>query len=146
VVGLLIIIFRFTKIGLAMRATAEDEQVTRSLGVRATTVYAIAWVIACVTGVVAGILMGGVSGVMTSTSEIGLKALAVVILGGLDSVGGVIAAGLILGVSEKLALGYLDHLMPSGGGLANVFPFLIMIVVLIIKPHGLFGLKRIERV
>ncbi len=69
VVGLLIIIFRFTKIGLAMRATAEDEQVTGSLGVRATTVYAIAWVIACVTGVVAGIFMGGVSGVMTSTSE-----------------------------------------------------------------------------
>lgn len=146
VVGLLMIIFRYTKIGLAMRATAEDEQVTRSLGVRATVVYALAWVISCVTGVVGGILMGGVSGVMTSLSDIGLKALAVVILGGLDSIGGVIAAGLVLGISENLAAGYLDHMMPSGGGLANVFPFLVMIAVLIVKPHGLFGLKRIERV
>jgi branched-chain amino acid transport system permease protein len=81
-----------------------------------------------------------------SLSESGLKALAVVILGGLASIGGAIFAGLLLGVLENLAAGYLDPLMPSGGGLANVFPFIVMIVVLIIKPHGLFGLSRIERV
>jgi branched-chain amino acid transport system permease protein len=146
VVAILMVIFRFTKAGLAMRGTAEDEQVVRSSGIRVTMVYALAWVIACVVGVVGGILLGGVSGVMTPLADIGLKAMAVVILGGLDSVGGAIIAGLILGVSENLAAGYLDPLMPSGGGLANIFPFLVMIVVLIIRPHGLFGLKRIERI
>ena len=146
VVAILMFVFRYTKIGLAMRATAEDEQVTRSLGIKATTVYALVWVIACVVGVVGGILLGGVSGVSPPLSEIGLKALAVVILGGLDSIGGAIVAGIMLGILENLAAGYLDPLMPSGGGLANVFPFVVMLAVLIIKPHGLFGLKRIERV
>jgi branched-chain amino acid transport system permease protein len=146
VVTLLVLLFRYTKIGLAMRATAEDADVTRTVGIRATTVYALAWVIACVVGVVGGLLLGGVSGVTTSLSEIGLKALAVVILGGLDSIGGAIVAGIAVGILENLAAGYLDPLMPSGGGLANVFPFIIMILVLMIKPHGLFGLKRIERV
>jgi branched-chain amino acid transport system permease protein len=146
VVAILMIIFRFTKSGLAMRATAEDEQVVRSSGIRVTVVYALAWIIACVVGVVGGILLGGVSGVMIPLADIGLKAMAVVILGGLDSIGGAIIAGLILGVLENLASGYLDPLMPSGGGLANVFPFLIMIIVLIFRPHGLFGLKRIERI
>jgi branched-chain amino acid transport system permease protein len=146
VVGILMFIFRYTKRGLAMRATAEDEQVTRSLGIKVTMVYALVWVIACVVGVLAGVLLGGVSGVSPPLSEIGLKALAVVILGGLDSVGGAIVAGIILGVLENLAAGYLDPLMPSGGGLATVFPFIVMLAVLIFKPHGLFGLKRIERV
>jgi branched-chain amino acid transport system permease protein len=146
VVGILMFIFRFTKSGLAMRATAEDEQVTRGLGIKATMVYALVWVIACVVGVLGGILLGGVSGVSPPLAEIGLKALAVVILGGLDSIGGAIVAGVILGILENLASGYLDPLMPSGGGLANVFPFIVMIVVLVFKPHGLFGLKRIERV
>jgi branched-chain amino acid transport system permease protein len=146
VVTLLMLMFRYTKIGLAMRATAEDEHVTRSAGIRATMVYALAWVIAAVVGVVGGVLLGGVSGVSIAMSEIGLKALAVVILGGLDSIGGAIFAGLMLGILENLAAGYLDPLMPSGGGLASVFPFIVMILVLMIKPHGLFGLKRIERV
>jgi branched-chain amino acid transport system permease protein len=146
VVGILMFVFRYTKIGLAMRATAEDEQVTRSLGIKATKVYAIVWVIACVVGVVGGVLLGGVSGVSPPIAEIGLKSLAVVILGGLDSIGGAIVGGIILGILENLAAGYLDPLMPSGGGLASVFPFIIMLVVLVFKPHGLFGLKRIERV
>jgi len=146
VVAILMFIFRFTKRGLAMRATAEDEQVTRSLGIKATMVYALVWVIACVVGVLGGVLLGGVSGVSPPLSEIGLKALAVVILGGLDSIGGAIVAGVILGVLENLAAGYLDPLMPSGGGLATVFPFIVMLAVLIFRPYGLFGLKRIERI
>jgi branched-chain amino acid transport system permease protein len=146
VVIILMLVFRYTKAGLAMRATAEDEQVVRSSGIKVTMVYALAWIIACVVGVIGGILLGGTSGVMTSLADIGLKAMAVVILGGLDSIGGAIVAGLLLGVLENLAAGYLDPLMPSGGGLANVFPFLIMIIVLVIRPYGLFGLKRIERI
>jgi branched-chain amino acid transport system permease protein len=144
-VAILMLFFRYTKMGLAMRATAEDLQVVQSVGIKATTVYALSWVIACVVGVIGGILLGGVSGVMIPLAEIGLKAFAVVLLGGVNSIGGAIVAGIILGVLENVAAGYLDPLLPRGG-LAQVFPFIIMIIVLIFKPHGLFGLVRIERI
>jgi branched-chain amino acid transport system permease protein len=144
-VALFMLFFRYTKFGLAMRATAEDLQVVQSVGIRATTVYAVSWVIACVVGVIGGILLGGVSGVMIPLAEIGLKAFAVVLLGGVNSVGGAIVAGVILGVLENVAAGYLDPLLPRGG-MAQVFPFIVMIIVLIFRPYGLFGLVRIERV
>ena len=145
VVAILLLFFRYTKSGLAMRATAEDEQVVQSVGIKVTTVYALSWVIACVVGVIGGILLGGVSGVMVPLAEIGIKAFAVVLLGGVDSIGGAIVAGIILGVLENVAAGYLDPLLP-GGGLAQVFPFIVMIIVLIFRPYGLFGLVRIERI
>ena len=145
-VAILMLFFRYTKIGLAMRATAEDLQVVQSVGIRATTVYAVSWVIACVVGVIGGILLGGVSGVMTPLADVGLKAFAVVLLGGVNSIGGAIVAGIILGVLENIAAGYLDPLLPAGGGLAHVFPFIIIIIVLIFRPYGLFGLIRIERI
>jgi branched-chain amino acid transport system permease protein len=144
-VALLMALFRYTKIGLAMRATAEDLQVVQSVGIKATTVYAVSWVIACVVGVIGGMLLGGVSGVMIPLAEIGLKAFAVVLLGGVNSIGGAIVAGIILGVLENVAAGYLDPLLP-GGGLAQIFPFVVMIIVLIFRPYGLFGLVRIERI
>jgi branched-chain amino acid transport system permease protein len=144
-VALLMALFRYTKIGLAMRATAEDLQVVQSVGIKATTVYAVSWVIACVVGVIGGMLLGGVSGVMIPLAEIGLKAFAVVLLGGANSIGGAIVAGIILGVLENVAAGYLDPLLP-GGGLAQIFPFVVMIIVLIFRPYGLFGLVRIERI
>jgi branched-chain amino acid transport system permease protein len=144
-VVLLMVLFRYTKIGLAMRATAEDLQVVQSLGIRATTVYAVSWVIASVVGVVGGILLGGVSGVMIPLAEIGLKAFAVVLLGGANSIGGAIIAGIILGILENVAAGYLDPLLP-GGGFAQIFPFVVMIIVLVFKPYGLFGMARIERI
>ena len=145
-VAILMLFFRYTKIGLAMRATAEDEQVVQSCGIRATTVYAVSWVIACVVGVIGGILLGGVSGVMIPLAEVGLKAFAVVLLGGVNSIGGAIVAGIILGVLENVAAGYLDPLLPAGGGLAHVFPFIVMIIVLVFRPHALFGLVTIERI
>jgi branched-chain amino acid transport system permease protein len=144
-VVLLMLLFRYTKIGLAMRATAEDLHVVQSLGIRATTVYAVSWVIACVVGVIGGILLGGVSGANMELAEVGLKAFAVVLLGGVNSIGGAIVAGIILGMLENVAAGYLDPLLP-GGGLAKVFPFIVMIIVLIFRPYGLFGLTRIERI
>ena len=144
-VTILMLLFRYTKIGLAMRATAEDLQVVQSVGIRATTVYAASWVIACVVGVIGGILLGGVSGVMIPLAEIGLKAFAVVLLGGVNSIGGAIVAGIILGMLENVAAGYMDPLLPRGG-LAQVFPFIVMIIVLFFKPYGLFGLVRIERI
>jgi branched-chain amino acid transport system permease protein len=144
-VAILLLLFRYTKIGLAMRATAEDLQVVQSVGIKATTVYTVSWIIACVVGVIGGILLGGVSGVKIELSAIGLKAFAVVLLGGVNSVSGAIVAGIILGVSENVAAGYLDPLLP-GGGMAQVFPFIVMIIVLIFRPYGLFGLVRIERI
>jgi branched-chain amino acid transport system permease protein len=144
-VVLLMLLFRYTKIGLAMRATAEDLQVVQSVGIRVTTVYAVSWVIACVVGVIGGILLGGVSGANMELAEVGLKAFAVVLLGGVNSIGGAIVGGIILGMLENVAAGYLDPLLP-GGGLAKVFPFIVMIIVLIFRPYGLFGLTRIERI
>ena len=91
------------------------------------------------------ILLGGVSDVMIPLAEISLKAFAVVLLGGVNSIGGTIVAGIILGVLENVAAGYLDPLLP-GGGLAQIFPFVVMIIVLIFKPYGLFGLVRIKRI
>jgi branched-chain amino acid transport system permease protein len=144
-VAILMLVFRYTKIGLAMRATAEDLQVVQSVGIKATTVYAVSWIIACVVGVIGGILIGGVSGANMDLANVGLKAFAVVLLGGVNSVGGAIVAGIILGMLENVAAGYLDPLLP-GGGLAQVFPFFVMIIVLVFRPHGLFGLAHIERV
>ena len=144
-VAILMFVFKYTKIGLAMRATAEDLRVVQSLGIRATTVYSVSWVIASVVGVIGGILLGGVSGVSIPLAEIGLKALAVVLLGGANSIGGAILAGIILGILENHAPGYLDPILP-GGGLAQVFPFVVMIIVLIFRPYGLFGTARIERI
>jgi branched-chain amino acid transport system permease protein len=144
-VAVLMFLFRYTKIGLAIRATADDEQVVQSAGIRVTTIYALSWVIASVVGVIGGILLGGVSGVMIPLAQVGIKAFAVVLLGGVNSIGGAIVAGIILGVLENVAAGYLDPLLP-GGGLANVFPFIVMIIVLTIRPYGLFGQVRIERI
>jgi branched-chain amino acid transport system permease protein len=144
-VAILMLFLRYTKIGLAMRATAEDLQVVQSVGIKATTVYAVSWSIACVVGVIGGILLGGVSGANMELAEVGLKAFAVVLLGGVNSIGGAIVAGIILGMLENVAAGYLDPLLP-GGGLAKVFPFIVMIIVLIFRPYGLFGLVRIERI
>ena len=145
IVTFLMLFFRYTKVGLAMRATAEDLHVVQSMGIRATTVYASSWVIASIVGVIGGILLGAVSGVMTALAEVGGKAFAVVLLGGVNSIGGAIVAGIMLGVLENLAAGYLDPLLPTGG-LANVFPYIVMIIVLIFRPNGLFGLVRIERI
>jgi branched-chain amino acid transport system permease protein len=144
-VALLMILFRYTKIGLAMRGTAEDLQVVQSLGIRATTVYSVSWIIACVVGVIGGILLGGVSGVMIPLAEVGIKSFAVVLLGGVNSIGGAIFAGIILGMLENIAAGYIDPLLP-GGGVSQVFPFMVMIIVLVFRPYGLFGMARIERI
>ena len=144
-VVVLMLLFRYTKYGLAMRATADDIQVVQSAGIKVTTVYALSWVIASIVGVIGGILLGGVSGVMIPLSQVGIKALAVVLLGGVNSIGGAIVAGIILGMLENVAAGYLDPLLP-GGGLASVFPFIVMIIVLTIRPYGLFGQVRIERI
>jgi branched-chain amino acid transport system permease protein len=146
VVIILALFFRYSRQGLAMRATAEDEQVAQSNSVKVNTVYTLAWMIASVLGVIGGMFLGSMSGASLGLSITGLKALAIALLGGLDSIPGAIVAGVIIGCLENVSAGYLDPLLPSGGGLAGVFPFIIMIIMLIFKPYGLFGLIKIERI
>jgi branched-chain amino acid transport system permease protein len=128
-----------------MRAAAEDEQVAQCAGIRVTTVYALSWIIASITGVIAGVLLGSVGGASTSLADFGLQAFAVVLLGGVNSLGGAILAGIIVGVAQTIAGAYLDPLTHLHGW-ASVLPFMLMIIVLIIRPSGLFGLRRIERI
>ncbi len=137
--------FKYSRFGIAMRATAFSQQVALSMGIPVRHMFALAWAIAAVVSAIGGILLGAVrTGVDQSLALIGLKVLPVVILGGLDSVLGAIVGGLLIGVLENLAGGYLDPLF--GGGVKEVAPFVILVSILMIKPYGLFGKVRIERV
>ncbi len=137
--------FQRTKIGLAMRGTAEDHQLARSEGVRVNRVFIMAWFIAIVLAAIGGFLMALLHGVnQEPLVALGMKSLAVVILGGMESVAGAVIGGILIGLFEALGTGYLDPLV--GGGVDEVFPFVILLVVLLIKPYGLFGYTRIERV
>jgi len=136
--------FRFTKAGLAMRATSEDHQLARGTGIRVKTVFAQSWAICALVAGIAGIILASLFSVTIELSEVGLIAIAVVLVGGLESVPGAIVAGLIIGVAEALARGYIDPMV--GGGVASAFAFALAIVSLLIWPYGLFGLRRIERI
>ena len=137
--------FKYSRAGVAMRATAFSQQVAQSMGISVRRMFALAWAIAAVVSAIGGILLGGVrGGVDAALAAIGLKVIPVVILGGLDSVIGAIVGGLIVGVLENLAGGYLDPLF--GGGVKEVAPFVILVLILMIKPYGLFGKVHIDRV
>ncbi|MFH1479757.1 MAG: branched-chain amino acid ABC transporter permease [Pseudomonadota bacterium] len=136
--------FKYTRQGLAMRAVAEDHQAAQSRGIRVHNVFAWAWAISAIVSAIGGMLLGSIMGISFAMSWIGLKVFPVVLLGGLESLPGAIIAGLIVGVLENIAGGYLDPLV--GGGIKEIFPFIILIIVLLIKPYGLFGLERIERI
>jgi branched-chain amino acid transport system permease protein len=137
--------FKYSRFGIAMRATAFSQQVALSMGISVRRMFALAWAIAAVVSAIGGILLGAVrTGVDQSLALIGLKVLPVVILGGLDSILGAIVGGLLIGVLENLAGGYLDPVF--GGGVKEVAPFVILVAILMIKPYGLFGKVKIERV
>lgn len=147
VIALLILFslfFKFSKIGVAMRAVADDQQAALSMGISVKAVYAITWTIASVVASIGGVLLGNINGVSSTMAIIGLTVLPVVILGGLDSILGAIVGGFIIGILQSMAGGYLDPLV--GGGLKEVAPFIVIILILMIKPHGLFGKGGIERV
>jgi branched-chain amino acid transport system permease protein len=143
---ILTLFFRHTKAGLAMRAVGEDHQVAQAAGVRVRSVFSQVWMVASVVAAVGGVLLGSINGISPELGILGLKAFPVVVLGGLDSIPGVIIAGPIVGMLEHLAIGYLDPLPFVGGGMADVAPYIILLLILLIKPYGLMGLKRIERI
>ena len=137
--------FKFSRMGLAMRATAFNQQVAQSLGISVRTVFAAAWAISAVVSALAGVVVGMVNGVSQALSFFGIKVFPAVILGGLDSIVGAIVGGLIIGVFENLAE-FVDSQYLNWGNLYTVAPFYALIVILMIKPYGLFGTKQIERI
>ena len=144
-IGLLSAFFRYSKAGVAMRAAAFNQQVALSMGISVKRMFALAWAIAAVVSAIGGIFLGNMrGGVDGSIAFIGLKVIPVVILGGLDSLTGALVGGLIVGVLENLAGGYLDGYV--GGGAKEVAPFFLLILILMVRPYGLFGTEEIERV
>jgi branched-chain amino acid transport system permease protein len=143
-VAALALAFRFTRIGIAMRAVADDQQAALSVGISVRRVFALSWVVSVMVSAIGGILLANIQGVGIGLSAVGLKALPVAIVGGLDSIPGAIVGGVLIGVLENLSAGYLDA--PLGGGVREVAPYVFLVIILLIKPYGLFGRERIERV
>jgi branched-chain amino acid transport system permease protein len=143
--GVFVVFFKSTTLGVAMRAVADDQPAAQSLGVSVRRIFAASWAIAAVVGATAGIVVGSINGLNADAlSFIGLKVFPAVILGGLDSVPGAVVGGITIGVLENLAGGYLDPLV--GGGIKEVAPFAALVLVLMLRPYGLFGTVEIERV
>jgi branched-chain amino acid transport system permease protein len=138
------IFFQYTATGRALRAVADDHQAAQSIGIPLNRIWVIVWSVAGFTALVAGIIWGSKLGVQFSLSLVALKALPVVILGGLTSVPGAIVGGLIIGVGEKVSEVYLGpHI---GGGIEIWFGYVLVLFVLLVRPQGLFGEKIIDRV
>lgn len=136
--------FNHTRMGLEMTAVAEDHQIALSLGLNVKRSIAASWAISGVLCTLAAIIFVSGKGMTFMVGDIGLVALPVALLAGLESVGGLILAGLLIGISMGLAEHFLDSILQ--GGVGAVFPFVIMIIVLLIRPSGLFGWKTIERI
>ncbi|MFG1376497.1 branched-chain amino acid ABC transporter permease [Xanthobacter autotrophicus] len=137
--------FKYSRLGLAMRATAFSQQVAQSLGISVRQVFALSWGISAAVSAVAGVVVGIVNGVSSALSYFGIKVFPAVILGGLDSVFGAVVGGLIMGLLENLAQ-YVDSQYLKWGNLYEIVPFYALIIILMIKPYGLFGTRDIERV
>ena len=144
VFALLTLFFRYHKMGIAMRATADDQMAVQACGIPVTTVFSRSWMFACVVSAVGGVLVSSIGGITHGLVQTGLKAFSVVILGGLNSFLGAIIAGPIIGLCESLGGGYLTPFLWAG--VKDIIPFIIIIIVMIIKPYGLFGEVRIERI
>ncbi|MFC1937109.1 branched-chain amino acid ABC transporter permease [Chloroflexota bacterium] len=142
--GLLSLFFKYHKMGIAMRATADDQMAVQACGIPVTRIFSRSWMLACIVAAIGGILMSSIGGITFGLVNTGLKAFSVVILGGLDSFLGAMIAGPIIGLAENLGGGYLTPL--TWPGVREVIPFIIIIIVMFLKPYGLFGEKRIERI
>lgn len=142
--GLLSLYFKYHKMGIAMRATADDQMAVQACGIPVTKIFSMSWMLACVLAAIGGVLMSCIGGITFGLVHTGLKAFSVVILGGLNSFLGAIIAGPIIGLAENLGGGYLTPL--TWPGVREVIPFIIIIIVMFLKPYGLFGEVRIERI
>jgi len=140
--------FRFSDWGVAMRAAAEDGEAAALMGIRLGRVSALAWTVAGVLAAVAGLFLVGAPtpGVTPGIGATALRAFPAAILGGLDSTGGALVGGLVVGVAESLAAGYQDQIAFLGRGFGDVVPYVVMVAVLLVRPSGLFGTRELTRV
>ena len=150
-VALLALFFQKTATGRALRAVADDHQAAQSIGIPLNRIWVIVWSVAGIVALVAGMVWGGKLGVQFSLAEVALKALPVVILGGFESVPGAIIGGLIIGVGEKMAEVFFGPVLVktfdlAGGGIENWFAYVLALAFLLVRPEGLFGERRIDRV
>jgi len=139
------IFFKYSRTGIAMRATAFDQQAAQSMGIGIKNIFAMSWCIACIVSAVGGVILGNINGINSQLGHLGLKVFPAVILGGLDSLLGAALGGLIIGVLENVCDGAARQLFGLGG-FREVAAFVILVVILMIRPYGLFGTKEIERV
>lgn len=130
--------------GIAMRAIADNQQVAMAMGINVERYFGLAWAMTGVVSALGGIIWGNLLGVDINLSLVGLKVFPVVILGGLDSIPGAVIGGLIVGLVENVAAGYVDPYV--GGGTKDFAPYVLMILALMIRPYGIFGKKIIERI
>jgi branched-chain amino acid transport system permease protein len=144
VFGLLTLFFKYHRMGIAMRATADDQMAVQACGIPVTRIFSMSWMFACVVAAIGGVLISSIGGISHGLVETGLQSFSVVILGGLDSFVGSMIAGPIIGLARSLGGGYLTPYLWSG--INDIIPFVIIIIVIMVKPYGLFGEKRIERI
>ncbi len=135
--------FRFTRIGLTMRGTSEDHELAQSIGIHINRVFGISWALAGCVATTAGILLATSSGLDMSLSVVVLSAFPVVLLGGLDSIPGTLVGGLIIGVSMGITS---TSKVPIVRDMTEIVPYILLLIILLIRPEGLFGQKRIERI
>ncbi|MCA8926951.1 MAG: branched-chain amino acid ABC transporter permease [Alphaproteobacteria bacterium] len=136
--------FLKSRAGVAMRAVADSHQVSMAMGINVERFFAVAWITAGIVALLGGLVWGNMIGVDTQLALVGLKVFPVVILGGLDSIIGVVVGGIIVGVVEALTSGFIDPMV--GGGMKDFAPYVLMIVMLMIRPYGIFGRRLIERI
>jgi len=142
--GLLGLFFRFTTVGLNMLATAENHQLAMSTGINVKNIFSFVWGLSALVAAVAGMAAGNIMDISFALPYLGIKGLIVALFGGLDSVLGALLGGLVLGILENVAAGYIDPLV--GGGVKEVAAYAMLLLILIVKPYGLFGQVRIERI
>ncbi len=134
------VFFRRSRHGIAMRAVADDQQAALTMGISVRRVFVLAWALAALSALIAGVLLADLSAVEQNIAAFGLIVFPVVIVGGLDSVPGTIVGGLVIGLLKQYVSGYADP------GLAEVVPYLVLMAILMVRPYGIFGETRIERV
>lgn len=136
--------FRFTRGGLAMRAVSESHVISQSVGISVKTVSAVSWIVGCLSAAVAGILLGSMFAVTPTMGSFAIvRALPVLLLGGIESIPGAFLGAFIIGITESLTGTFVD---PHVSGFRELLPYILMVVILMLRPHGLFGLREIRRI
>jgi len=141
---IVLLMFRYTKMGLGMRATAESHQLAQSVGIKVRSIFSLVWILSAVVAVVAGVMLARYYDIRFMLTMVAFKAMVVAIVGGLDSLTGAIVGGLLLGWIENVASGYLDPFV--GGGIQEVAGYILLLLILLVRPYGIFGLVRVERI